>query len=321
LGRQTQSKVVSDETGADIPRQFDYAHNWGTGTYTRTGPDGPNGQEGAVTTTQLDAANRVLWVERRASAGGTLLMRADYTYFANDLVEGVRYGDPDGAGEAPETASVHYSYDAARRVTRIEHRDAGGGVLLALNYDYYPNDLPSSITETGSTVGVGITITTTFAYDRLRRLTEEQRCRGITSCDLLYYGRQYSYDAGGNRLSMEAQDDVNGHRRVNYHYDVHWADERGPRQNPYGSFNNRLEWSETLDISGAPPYPTLSTTWYYYSAAGNVTRVVSDPPQRGGGQLIARHQTRCSLSPKTENEHAKLEGPYAASRARCNHGV
>ena len=119
--------------------------------------------------------------------------------------------------------------------------------MLRMEYTHTANDLPSQIVEKDQLNPVGVwstRATTTFTYDRRGRLTAEQRSPQNA------YQRVYVYDKGGNRLSMEAQDDVNGHRRVNYHYDVHWADERGPRQNPYGSFNNRLEWSETLDISG-----------------------------------------------------------------------
>jgi RHS repeat-associated protein len=268
LGRQTMSKVVSDETGSDIPREFNYTHNWGTGTYTRTGPDGPDGEGGAVTTTQLDAANRVVWVERRASADGALLMRAEYTYFDNDLVRTVTYSNG---------GSTWYTYDAARRVTQIKHKGAGTPppVLLQLDYSYY-NDLPVEIFESGSTVGVGITISTTFVYDRLRRLKEEQRCRGITSCDLLYYDLEYLYDAGGNRIKKI---DYSNGGEVDYTYDVSnkWL---------YGSNNNRLMKAVTLDADGA----TLSTTWYYYKDSagndycGNVHRIVSDPSSGGGMQ-------------------------------------
>jgi hypothetical protein len=186
LGRQTDGSVTSNEYGSStsISRGFHYVPNWGTGMYTRTGPDGPNGQGGSVTTTQVDAANRVLWVERRASAGGAVLMRADYTYFNNDQVQSVIYNN----GTSGNGASTWYTYDAARRVTRIEHRAPGGAVMLALDYAYYANDLPQTITESGATVTTATG--TTFTYDRRRRLTDEQR----TGSNPYHFA--YGYDKG-----------------------------------------------------------------------------------------------------------------------------
>ena len=155
-------------------------------------------------------------------------------------------------------------------MTRIEHRGLGGAVLLALDYIYTANDLPVRIYESGSTVGTGITISTTFVYDRLRRLKEEQRCRGTTSCDLLYYDLEYWYDAGGNRIQKIDYD--NG-GVVYYTYDI-------AHPSLYGSNNNRLMKAETRDGDGS----TVATTWYYYTAAGNVRWIVSDPPAGGGVQ-------------------------------------
>jgi hypothetical protein len=146
----------------------------------------------------------------------------------------------------------------------------GGAVLLALDYIYTGNDLPVRIYESGSTVGTGITISTTFVYDRLRRLKEEQRCRGTTSCSLLYYDLEYWYDAGGNRIQKIDYD--NG-GVVYYTYDI-------ARPSLYGSNNNRLMKAETRDGDGS----TVGTTWYYYTAAGNVRWIVSDPPAGGGVQ-------------------------------------
>jgi RHS repeat-associated protein len=200
-------------------------------------------------------------------------MRADYTYFTNDLVESVRYGDPDGSGPAPPTASVHYLYDAARRVTQIDHRNSLGNIMLRLGYTYLANDLPETILEEGPGGHPisGWIATTTFSYDNRRRLIWEVRDAfgGATR-----YNLSYVYDKGGNRIQKI---DVNNGGEVNYTvdyaYDVSnkWL---------YGSNNNRLMKAETRDGGGNP----VGTTWYYYTPAGNVRWIVSDPPAGGGMQ-------------------------------------
>jgi len=94
----------------------------------------------------------------------------------------------------------------------------------------------------------------------------------------------YVYDAGGNRLTMTDNSDPIKPRRIDYHYDVHWEEEDPPwAENPYGSFNNRLMWAETWDLSQSPP-TSVPGPWYYYNAVGNVTRVVTDPRRVLGGQ-------------------------------------
>src|SRR5262249_36607321 len=56
-----------------------------------------------------DNKNRLVWVEERATDGGTLLMRADYAYDTdgNRVSKAV---DPDGAGAQP-TTTTHFAFD------------------------------------------------------------------------------------------------------------------------------------------------------------------------------------------------------------------
>ena len=115
--------------------------------------------------------------------------------------------------------------------------------------------------------------TTTFAFDRQRRLTDEQRLG--TNPYLL----GYAYDAGGNRTKKI---DYSVDEEVDYTYDT--SDPSG-----YGSNNNRLEMSRKFDMTQPPIYPgdpwkRLSTTWYYYTLAGNVERVVTREEAPGGVQ-------------------------------------
>jgi len=194
MGRVKQSSIYSTEpVPGGVIRTFTYTYNVAAGTYTRTGPDGPNGQGGTVTTTQLDAADRVQSVERRTSPGSLLLMRANYTYLPNGLVESVTYTKT--SGTIGPGASVHYLYDMANRVTQIEHRNAAGLAILRMDYTYTVNDLPYTIQEWDQ-LPLGQwswRATTTFSYDRRNRLTSESRT-GQNA-----YQRAYVYDAGGNR--------------------------------------------------------------------------------------------------------------------------
>ena len=121
------------------------------GQFTRTGPDG------VETFVQLDAANRMKYVERRVP-GGAVLMRADYTYYANGLVHTVTYANG---------ASIEYTYDDANRLRTIDHRNAIGLTMLKLSYWYDARNLPISIYETRAGVP---TADSGFDYDDRGRL-------------------------------------------------------------------------------------------------------------------------------------------------------
>ncbi len=250
MGRQKQANVVSNEAGGgDVTRTFNYGYNVAAGTYTRTGPDGD------VTTMQMDWADHLEYVERKTSSG-TLLMRADYTHFANGNVESITYKKPDGT----PAASIHYFYDSANRLTFIEHRNVLLQAFLRMEYTYYSNDLPHEIIEKDNLAGTwNIRATTTFIYDRRNRLINESRTQQNA------YEREYAYDKGGNRTRK--YDSLAG-REVWYHYDVdEYAD-----PDVYKSRNNRLMYEELKDSATMDP---ISTKYYEYTADGNVTRVIT----------------------------------------------
>jgi RHS repeat-associated protein len=102
-----------------------------------------------------------------------------------------------------------------------------------------------------------------FAYDARDRLIAESR----EAVDLnTEYNLEYLYDQGGNRTKkIDHQNAI----EVQYHYDL---------EDPalYASANNRLMYYETLDVSGEAS-SLLATTWYYYNASGNPTRIVTKP--------------------------------------------
>jgi RHS repeat-associated protein len=83
----------------------------------------------------------------------------------------------------------------------------------------------------------------------------EERC---TTCDW-----SYEYDQAGNRTSKV---DNLADREWVYVYDT-------SDPGTYGSNNNRLMEVEEYDTSGNQPVLEF-VSWYFYSAAGNVTRVV-----------------------------------------------
>ena len=223
-----------------------------TGKQTRVGPDGTE------TATQLDAAGRVESVLRRRVDNGGVLLRAEYSYYANGQLRRVEFGND---------AAIEYTYDAAGRITAINHLNAAGQIMLRLSYGYDPYDvrgLPIMITEEQDTLaGTVTTAVTTFEYDGLGRLKHETRVGDPASS----YDLAYTHDAGGNRLSTI--DEVN-HVETVYHHDV----EDEPEY-VYDSFNNRLMYFETFDTSGAEA-ELVSTTYYFYNDYGNVTRKVTE---------------------------------------------
>ena len=245
LGRMTSKTVTSDEYDPqhldEIDRTFEYDPDWVTGQYTRTGPDG------VETFVQLDVANRVQSY-RRGPANDPVLT-ATYTYYNDDRVHTVSFGNG---------AAIIYTYDAARRLTGIEHRNVLTTLVLGMSYDYYDNDLPKWREESDN---AGEIATVYFTYDHRGRLIEEKR--ELPDETPVYYF-SYEYDQVGNRKTKT--DELN-QIEVEYYYDI-------DHPSQYGSNNNRLQLSSTVDVSGTPTL--LSETYYYYNPSGNVTRVVTN---------------------------------------------
>jgi YD repeat-containing protein len=268
LGRRYSATIKSTEwNGVDLGdegRTFTYLHNTAAGQYTRTGPDGVR------TFVQLDEAGRVDRYERGPEANP--LMTADYDYYPNGLVERIEYSND---------TSVNYVYDAALRLTSIDHQNILDNTILKLSYEYTDNGLISKITETDN---LGVVGWVKFAYDARGRLIQEVRTGEHP------YHIAYEYDQGGNRTRKVRS--LPGCDRIEtvYHYDV---------ENPdyYGSFNNRLMYYETYetcrvfvedyghnDSCGTGAKDPVSTTWYYYNAAGNVVYVATEQVNPAPGE-------------------------------------
>ncbi|MHC4697710.1 MAG: RHS repeat domain-containing protein, partial [Planctomycetota bacterium] len=247
LGQVITRAVNSDEWGFSDTRAFTYTYDWAQGQMKRVGPDGME------TIVYLDGADRVSGVVRREPQGPDLL-RADYFYHPNGLVEHIEYSNG---------ASVYYIYDEASRVLEITHLDSSWEELYTALYSYNKRNLPTQVTE----FGLGIdTTTTTYVYDDRGRLFSETRLVIIPGPPHIDREVWYEYDPGGNRTLTV---DVAENRHLEYHYDVNLD----PEENPYDSDNNRLMYHEVFESS---TYTHLSTTYYEYNASGNVTRVVSN---------------------------------------------
>jgi RHS repeat-associated protein len=174
-------------------------------------------------------------------------------------------------------------------MTEIEHRRPDypePDILLELEYEYETDGVVDKITETPETSPQTIV---GFEYDNRKRLTREVRALQTTPIATTEYDLSYTYDQGGNRLTMEESANPFNKTRVRYYYDVH-----PPDPNPYDTFNNRLMKYETYSVApggmfgmmgpmgpgggGAGEQETLlSTTYYdYYGHSGNVERAVTE---------------------------------------------
>ncbi len=191
---------------------------------------------------------------------GVTLLGADYSYYANGQLHRVDYLNG---------ASVEYVYDDAGKIELIRHRkDHTGYYLLRMAYIYDPDDARGLPIRTEEWVGPASSPTfmarTEFEYDGLGRLRHESREKPWVA---LAYSLEYTYDAGGNRLTKV---DENNEVETVYHYDI-----EDQTQYEYESANNRLMYFETFDTSGGG-YELVSTTYYYYNDYGNVTRKVTE---------------------------------------------
>ena len=225
LGRRKVSATTSNESGYTVTRPFGFDYDLKLGQYTRHGPDGMD------TFVQMNTANRIEFMHR-GFPGQTQILAAFYYYNNLGLLTSVVYGN---------LASTTYQYDVVHRLTQIRQLDASGSVPqapLQMDYTYTADDLPWTITESGTLSG---SATVTFTYDNRRRLIREVRT-GATPYDLTY-----EYDDGGNRTKKI---DNLGRSEIRYHYDL---------ENPatYGSKNNRLMFYKEFDTTqpGAPGDP------------------------------------------------------------------
>ena len=185
----------------------------------------------------------------RRIPGAANLMQVDYTYFANGLPQSVTAGNG---------ARTKYIFDAAGRVTVIDHRNDLGLSLLKLSYEYNNRDLPVKLTEEDA---LNVLARMHFTYDNRGRLIGERRTIALPLHDI-----EYTYDNGGNRLSKIW---YGGSLVEVYTYDID-----DPAR--YGSNNNRLMFVKRYSPNNEGEVIFYETTWYYYNDVGNVTRILTE---------------------------------------------
>ena len=127
LGRQVTSSITSTEF--DNTRSFTYSYDRGSGTTTRVGPDD------IETFTSLDDLGRLAYIRRGPSSAP--IFWASYAYEDRGLLETITRSNDTTTG---------YTYDAAQRVTVIDHRNLAG-TIRKLEYTYFDNDLVETIAE------------------------------------------------------------------------------------------------------------------------------------------------------------------------------
>ncbi|MGD2110518.1 MAG: hypothetical protein PVI86_14155, partial [Phycisphaerae bacterium] len=274
LGRPMTSRILSNESGYQAWVGLQYDFDWTSGEYTRSDFDDEPSDD-VVTTVQYDVANRVTSFLRE-NPGSTIVLSAAYTYFDNDQLDTVTFGNG---------TSTSYEYDAARRVTAIEHKH-GSTQLLRLEYTYDDRNLVTHIDEYDDGDDVA---DVDFDYDARGRLTSD--VRDHTGDLSRSYNLAYEYDPAGNRETKTETLPFGNKLITTYHYD---------HENPnWQSDYNQLMYSETCQTSGGMfgmmgpmgpggggggPCVDVSKTYYYYNDEGNVTNVFTENLAPVGGE-------------------------------------
>ena len=208
-------------------------------------------------------------------------------YFYDDAGHVTRIDNTDGAGVL-KSRTVR-AYDAANRLTSIEHRDAADNVLMQLGYTWNRDNTLYQRTQLDYVASR--TTTQTFGYDGRQRLREEQ-CDQTGNPPLPAYHYVYSYDQLGNRTEKLAL--PNGNRTC-YVYDSDWdPDLNGwkpgvcyapPQVPPAATLNNRLLWAfEFGPDAGGGVRPLLRTTRYLYDNNGAVAHITVKDHWQGNPQ-------------------------------------
>jgi RHS repeat-associated protein len=100
----------------------------------------------------------------------------------------------------PNGVVTHYGYTSQGELERVAHEDSDGDLIVRYEYERDANGRPTVVRE----VTADDTAKTTYAYDRLGRLTREEQPDGTVL--------QFEYDAAGNRTRL-AHTASNGSKR------------------------------------------------------------------------------------------------------------
>src|SRR5262249_11718143 len=179
----------------------------------------------------------------------------------------IRYSDLTGTNKIGSTT---YTYDAAARVTNLQHRNSSGSLLANYTYTYDLASRVSTQTLNGST--------TTYTYDSANQLTSDT-------------ANSYSYDLNGNR-TMTGYATGTGNRMSNDGVYTYTYDDEGNLTKKSKGTNaetwtfgydhqNHLLWVEEHPLDGGGS--VLMRADYKYAANGD--RIETDVNPDGDGPL------------------------------------
>lgn len=242
----TSDEATVDASGKEVDRSLIWTYDDAGGVITRRLPDG------STQRLFLDTLDRVSRMEADLPAG---LVWAEFERSESGLLREVRRSDG---------TRTLYQHHPDKRIRRITHLGLAGAELFRRDYLYEQTGLIQQVSE----VWPGGRADIAFVYDRRGRLIRENRTGHIP------YGREYTYDQTGNRLSQ--QDALTGQTRL-YFYDT-TAVRDGFAENAYGSKNNRLMRYRDLDAAET----TLSETYCYYGREdyGNISYLLVMRPDQ-----------------------------------------
>jgi RHS repeat-associated protein len=192
---------------------------------------------------------------------------ATTTFAYDNASRMIRITDPGGA-------RADYTHDDAGRLTAVRHRDDQGNTIATYSYTRDANGNPTVVVET-TPVG---TLTTSYTYDTLDRLTAEVYPR---------YTIGYAYDPVGNLIrrtdplgmlnySYDAADQLRSRGSESFNYDPHgnlttWQSMRGTYAYAY-DYENHL-----ADLT----LPDSTALAFAYDALGRRLTVQGPVDDRG----------------------------------------
>jgi len=198
LGRRLSSWIESDESGTEVTRTFNYTYDPDGRLETVLGPDAPTGPDDDYV---YDDLGRLQGITH-----GLMGTSVAYDYDAAGRLTLVEHF----VGQQLQSRIVR-AYDAADRLLSIEHRDGNDVPLLRIEYTWNPDNTVHLRTEIEYAGGQQThTTVTSFEYDARKRLIRELRVLDPETGDpqseggepVHVYDLEYAYDQLGNRTRM-----------------------------------------------------------------------------------------------------------------------
>jgi RHS repeat-associated protein len=225
---------------------------------------------GGTTTSTYDALDRL--TERQFGGSGQTPLHANLTWTARDQLSTVTRYDDQAGGTLAATST--YQYDAAMRLTNLQHTDSAGANVGSYVYAYDPGNRLTSETDNGTT--------TSYQYDAGSELTQ---AGSVT----------YGYDATGNRkntgYTTGTGNELTNDGAWTYTYDNEGnltKKSKGASAETwtygYDSLNHLVSAKDASTDGGT----TLTLVTYVYDVHGN--RIEEDAwTQSGGTTTVSRY--------------------------------